>query len=545
MATVGEAMMQFGEILSGIGAAEKHRQNMAYITDMEVEISKGSANLLSQLQQSKYGDLETPDGRSLGREKIGDFVQRYKDQAERVAAGNPYLATQLKGLIGKTEMHLNQNYAGISREKFNDYDQEVLSNDLKTRSESYQYANTDADRQAIMRGGYDAIQARVGGSLKAQEAFLLKNKWGAETHTDYVFATLKNMPSQLVLGSMEKFDETIRDLTDVRKYPFLTQGAVNHIYDKAKSEFFNRAQQAQYVKKLEGDQAVLYAIKYMNRNPNAFKSPLDVQSWAESLGGRPETAFMKSLDAQDMMTLFRYQQEGGGTDYSALIPVMAANSPWSTKKRQVLDLYREGRIPGRIAEQHIARIDSHIDAEKSRAASSARDPVQDPMNQPYLHAFSLVSQGSMDNATKLAASAAVLSFFDYRRQGATADRAFVNAVRDNSLNVSPKALPQLPAKYSNPEPAISYTLLKEARQRGEITESEFKKNVTRLDNIRELTEFQRGLMAAAGQARRPGAAAKPAKAGPAAPSITANEIAGFLTEGLPGGNAPDYITGRP
>lgn len=537
--SVGDAMVRFGDILSGIGAAERRRQDLAYITDMEVEISKGSASLLSQLQQSRYGDLELPEGRSLGREKIKDFVQRYKDQADRVARGNPYLATQLKGLIGKTEMHLFHNYEGISREKFNDFDMETLQKDLKTRQESYMYANTDAERAAIMRGAFDAITARVGGALKANDAFLMKNRWGAETHTDYVFATLKNMPSQLVLGSMEKYDETLRDLTDVRKYPFLTQGMVNQVYDKAKSEFFTRAQQVQAVKKHEGDEAVLFAIKYMNRNPGQFRSPLDVQTWAEEMGKNPETAFMKSLDAQDMMTLFRYQQEGGGTDYSALIPVMAASSSWSAKKRQVMDLWRDGRIPGRVAEQHIARIDSHIDAEKNRATSLAKDPVQDPLNQPYLHAFSLVGQGTLDNATKLASSAAILSFFDYRRQGMTADKAFVNAVKDNGLNVSPKALPQVPARYANPEPAVSFRLLKDGLAKGEISKSEYEKHVRRLDGIRELTEFSRSLTAAATQGRKP-AGGKP-KAGQPTQPVTMREITGFLTEGLPQGN--EYTEG--
>lgn len=536
--SVGDAMMRLGNVLTGIGIAERRRQDMAFITDMEVEISKGSASLLSQLQQSRYGDLELPEGRSLGREKIQDFVQRYKDQADRVASGNPYLATQLKGLIGRAEMQLTHNYTGIAREKFNDYDLETLQKDLKSRQEAYQYASTDQERAAVMRGAFDAIEARVGGALKGTDAFVMKNKWGAETHTDYVFATLKNMPTQLVLGSMEKYDETLRDLTDVRKYPFLTQGMVNQIYDKGKSEFFTRAQQVQAVKKHEGDEAVLFAIKYMNQNPGAFRSPLDVQTWAESMGQRPETAFMKSLDAQDMMTLFRYQQEGGGTDYSALIPVMAANSSWSAKKRQVMDLWREGRIPGRVAEQHIARIDSHIDAEKNRATSAARDPVQDPLNQPYLHAFSLVAQGTLDNATKLASSAAILSFYDYRRQGMTADKAFVSAVKDNGLNVSPKALPQVPARYADPEPAVSYRKLKDGLSRGEISKGEFEKHVRRLDGIRELTEFTRSLSAA----MQPGRAGKPAgkpKPGGKIQAPTAVEIGEFLT-GINVGNEEVY-----
>jgi len=536
--SVGDAMMRLGNVLTGIGIAERRRQDMAFITDMEVEISKGSASLLSQLQQSRYGDLELPEGRSLGREKIQDFVQRYKDQADRVASGNPYLATQLKGLIGRAEMQLTHNYTGIAREKFNDYDLETLQKDLKSRQEAYQYASTDQERAAVMRGAFDAIEARVGGALKGTDAFVMKNKWGAETHTDYVFATLKNMPTQLVLGSMEKYDETLRDLTDVRKYPFLTQGMVNQIYDKGKSEFFTRAQQVQAVKKHEGDEAVLFAIKYMNQNPGAFRSPLDVQTWAEAMGQRPETAFMKSLDAQDMMTLFRYQQEGGGTDYSALIPVMAANSSWSAKKRQVMDLWREGRIPGRVAEQHIARIDSHIDAEKNRATSAARDPVQDPLNQPYLHAFSLVAQGTLDNATKLASSAAILSFYDYRRQGMTADKAFVSAVKDNGLNVSPKALPQVPARYADPEPAVSYRKLKDGLSRGEISKGEFEKHVRRLDGIRELTEFTRSLSAA----MQPGRAGKPAgkpKPGGKIQAPTAVEIGEFLT-GINVGNEEVY-----
>lgn len=537
MQMLGDAMMRFG---GDMALWQRRRENEAYLTDLEVKVSKGATELLSKLHKASWTDLNTPDGQDLGAEQIKSWIQSHKDSSEMIGQNNPTLAHRYNQMIARAEMQAGHAYQSIKDDKFKDFDHGALNEFLKTQSDAYQYASNDDERMAIMTGSFNAINQRSGSTIKPNDAFVMKSQWAAQTHEAFAFAQLNKMPPELSLGSIEQADKFLDDITNPIKYPFLTQGVVNHIRENFKSKLFTHMEQVNRVKGNESNAALLETIKFMNKNPGVFKTPGELQSWIEAQGQVPGMEKMKSFDARDLLTAMSVSQQPPATDYQALIPVMAGSSSWSDKKRKVLELYRQGKIGGRDAESHIARIDSHIDAEKNRSASMQRDPVQDTMTHPYLHVFSVLASDTLDPGAKMAASAATISFFDLLRSGVPMDQAFIRSVKDNNLNVSPKALPQLPGKYQHEEPAYSQRLLLDDYTKGKITKPEFDKNMRKLNNIKDLTVFGRDLkrraQESAVQKKKQPAAGK----GPAADSITFNDLAGFMTEGLPRGEEIVY-----
>lgn len=491
---VGAAIMQFGESLLGLAEAKKQREIQAAMTDLEVQVSRGSTALLSDMQKKKFLDLETPDGQNIGQETIQDFLQRHRDESSRISQSNPRLSQQYNQLIARAETHITNSYQGIKDEKFKEYDLSTLGDYLRTQSEAYNYANSTAERDAIIKSGMSAIQQRVGGSLKENEGFVQRNKWAAETHMDYVYRKLENLPANMALGSMEQMDKFIAEMTDARKYPYLTSGQINQIFEKSQNVIFQKMQRVNIVEGYASDKALLDIIRYKNANPEGFKTPAEVQRWADEQARTPGKEYMKSLNSRDLMTAVQWSEKDQPTDYSQLIAVTASNSSWQSKKRQIMDLWRGGKIGDKKAEMEISRIDSHIEAEKMRNAPSTANPLQDPLNHPYTSAISMLTHDGMTPAQKFSATAALSSFYNYRLQGDDPGNAFIKAVKDNKLNIGPSALPQMPAKYADPEPAESIIKLKADYNNGNISQTEFKRLSKQISNIRELKAFNEDLL---------------------------------------------------
>jgi len=230
MQILGDAMMRFG---GDMALWQRRRENEAYLTDLEVRVSKGATELLSKLHGSKFEDLKPMDGSDRGMESINDFLQRHKEEAGAIAGSNPSLGQAYKALLAKSETMLSQAYAHIYDKKFNEYDLGVLQETLKMKADAYQRAASEEERLAIITGGNEEINKRAGISISPQVAFQEKQKWSESTHKDYVLSKLERYPLVLA-GDINKVDQFLAEMLDPATHPYMTQHTTNEIITKAK-----------------------------------------------------------------------------------------------------------------------------------------------------------------------------------------------------------------------------------------------------------------------------------------------------------------------
>lgn len=282
--SAAEGMYLLGDAVSGLAFNMKLRQDDAFLTDFEVQLAKGSTQLLSDMSQAKFTDLVSADGRKQGAEKIDGYFQKLKDNADQVGQGNPRLGAAMKDRIARGEVHAAGTYQRIENEKFRDYDRSMAQEALALDSESYMNAPDDTARMGVLTRGMERINARRGTTFSEQEAVDIKQKWATKTHVDYIEYRLKATP-EIASGSPEQAGKMIADLTDPLKYPFLGVAAKNHILQQ-----FEAARHKLVLNGAYADAANTWKDPAQARV--AVLDPANIQKWGITVG---EAAQMSNI----------------------------------------------------------------------------------------------------------------------------------------------------------------------------------------------------------------------------------------------------------
>lgn len=229
MQAVGQGMQIMGEALMDLGVRRQQFENNAFETDFKVQFAKGATQLASDLTQRKFTDLQGADGTNYGSEQINSFLQKHKDEADRIGQGNPMLSRKMKETIAQGEIHLNGQYSQIHDAKFKDYQRAGSDEFLKLQGESYQSAEGHPERMAVLTDGFNKINDLVSsGALTMEQGVKEKQVWATTTHQQYIKSKLERMP-WIAAGTPEQVQKFMADMVDPVLYPFLDQKARNEI----------------------------------------------------------------------------------------------------------------------------------------------------------------------------------------------------------------------------------------------------------------------------------------------------------------------------
>jgi hypothetical protein len=327
------------------------------------------------------------------------------------------------------------------------------------------------------------------GFMKADQAVNAGQKFFLQVHGDYATKVIEGMSPE-ILGNVKAQNAILGDLTNRIKYPSLTEGLANNIVHSFRERVFQMMNQSQAYDRFASENATHQILTDWAKNPKMFNTLEDITKYAAAKGLK--------LTSNDMLTLYHNIKQGATSDMDSVVSILSSGAGWGSMMTSFKNLYYAGKLSNSDAEKYLNMCRGGQEHEKDRAYVN---PLADPRNNTWVHGFSVIAQNAMDPTTKNAATAATTSFYDKIMQGKTPDLAFTEAVMENKLTVSPRAVPQLPLRFQydtdptkGQTPFHSQRLLQAALEKKEITRTEYNKLTRQNKAITDLWGLEQQLL---------------------------------------------------